>query len=189
MSDPTLSKAITQATVFLEQVHADVQTLLAELIAQLERVGWRPAYGNRVSWDLSNKLDGCWVQSGAYIYFLPKKNVEARKANRLIAVTCTFGAPEGASHGYATFAASFVRFPQPVHMDDDDPWADDYGPAAYQACLGQSGPVKLERHQFDVAFPKAEAVSAVILPLCELTGVDALHARVVAPLLALAAKA
>lgn len=187
MNQPVLSKAIIEATRFLEQVHDNVQELLNELIGQLESVGWRPSHGNRVSWEVSNKLDkGYWLVAYPNLTFLPKANVESRKARRMIAVCCMLTSADGTEHDFATFEASFVRFSKPVHVDDA--WAEHFELSAYQACLGRSGPVGLSAEQYRSSFPLAESVSTIMLPLCELTSAGVLQAKIVAPLLALEAK-
>jgi hypothetical protein len=183
MSDLALSKAIYQATVFLEQVHADVRSLLTTLVDVLERERWRSVYGGRVSWDLAPKFEGgwYWVLPHAWLLFLPQACTDTN-SDRLIAVSCNFTKPEGTDHDYATFAASVVRFPTKVAADEVwDGW--EPSPEAYKACLGKDGPVVLSLDKFSGWSGRAANVATVMLPLSDLTDADVLRTKVVGPLL------
>lgn len=183
MSDLTLSKAIRQATIFLEQVHADVRSLLTELIGMMERKGWRSAFGHKVSWDLAGKLDGgCWVLPECWLLFLPQSSGAASESTRMLGFGCSFFQPDGTSHDYATFAASAVRFPTAVPATTVwDKWQS--SPHVYEACVGRGAPVSLSPDQFRGCFPLADAVTTLIVPLCDVTELDVLRTLVVEPIL------
>ncbi len=184
MSDIALSRAIYNATAFLEQVHEDVRSLLTALVSMLERQGWYEAYAGSVSWELKPKLEGgwYWVLPAAWLVFLPHAR-EDKMSDRFIAVSCNFTHSEGVDHGYATFAASVARFPTKASVGEV--WEDwEPKPEAYTACLGQGGFVTLSLDKFsDYSRHKAN-VATIILPLCDLTNADVLQAKVVNPLLA-----
>jgi hypothetical protein len=185
MSDLALSKAIHEATLFLEQIHADVRSLLTTLTDLLGQERWRSVYDGKVSWYLAPKLEGgwCWVLHDAWLLFLPQACKDSN-SDRLIALSGNFKQPEGAVHAYATFAASIVRFP--IKVDAEAVW-EDWEPnhEVYKACLGKDEPVTLSLDKFTSWSGRGRAanVATIILPLSTLTDADVLRKKVVIPLL------
>lgn len=183
MSDLTLSKAIRQATVFLEQVHEDVYSLLTSLVDMLGRDGWCVAYNGRVSWDLGCKLESdWWVLPDAWLLFLPQA-CKDMNSDRFIAVACHFTQLEGTIHDYATFTASAIRCPNKLSADalwyDWEPHAE-----VYSACLGKNAFVALPLSKFTRKLRLEAKASTIMLPLSDLTEANALRTKIVEPLLA-----
>jgi hypothetical protein len=183
MNGIALSKAIHDATAFLEQVHEDVRSLLTTLVERMEHHGWHEAYNGRVNWGLSPKLDGdwYWVLPDAWLLFLPREP-SIRLSERFIAISCNFTHPKGADHGYATFAASVTRLQKKVPVDEIwDEW--EPNPEVYAACLGQDEFVSLSLDKFCGSSRYTANVATLIFPLSDLTDPDVLQTKVIGPLL------
>ena len=83
MSETNLSKAVADATDFLNSIHADVRAMLQSLEAAMDRAGWHPWDKKITSNDFKATLQGEWLVWWCYRLYAPKEADDA--FDRLIA--------------------------------------------------------------------------------------------------------
>ncbi|WP_439620824.1 hypothetical protein [Gemmata sp.] len=181
MSDD-LSRSVAQATEYLTGIHSDIQSLISAIDGLLEPQGWRPAFGNKVG-DLSNSLQGSsWVLRYFYRFYLFGVGDPSQAAERIIIVVGHLAPPPGSDHDFAALLAVATRFSPPqTAREVYDRWEE--STRLYRAALGRPGPVSLIRQEYVQFAPKAVGATAIALPLCSLSGVDAVRESLVKPIL------
>ncbi len=185
---PSLGQSIVHAVKFLRQVHADIATMINELDEAMEKRGWMPTHKNRISEWLDNSLDPeLWVQLWMLRLYAPSGK-KAKATKRVLALVVHLLPPK--THDEVVCLIMAVRFPRPkayseiwheLDSGDGEPYGSDRLTEFLVGKVGtQSIPNKLLQKDL---FPGAEIGVAFTVPLCSLTDVEALHNRVVTPLL------
>jgi hypothetical protein len=189
--DVSLGQSIVKAVKFLAKVYDDIGAMLKSLDEEMERRGWVPSH-NKVSGLLSNSLvPEQWLLPAMYRLYLLRPHGGTGKKGRMaetVAAVVVNLSPETQDEAVCVLAA--VRFPKPKSLSEiwdewDSPEFGSCGTDQLTAFLdGKDGahsiPDKLLQ---DDLFPGAEVGIAFTVPLCGLTDTQALHRKVVEPLL------
>ncbi|MBP3958640.1 hypothetical protein J8F10_25620 [Gemmata sp. G18] len=181
MNETNLSKSVASATDFLYGILADVRAMLLSLEAAMEQAGWRSVTKKIATANLNSTLQGEWLLWWCYRFYAPMDAGES--FDRLVAIVCNLGPPEGAEHDYATLLAAAVRFPQPTNFDEIyNSWNSTL--SVCRAALERPDISILTTSEYADFSPHASAVAAIAFPLCELTSEQEINTRLVKPLLA-----
>lgn len=183
MNAEALGKAISEATIFLQDVHNDTRSQIGSLDRLMAERNWVPAERNRVSGQLGNSLsDGRkWVPD--YIYRCYTLVEESQAAQRVIAVFWYFYFDPGDAYEVASCTVVAARLGAP--MPPATLLLHDWNIGAAQQAAGRSAvPIVLSGAAIKPLLPSALAAAGFVLPLCELTSDAILEDRLVSPILA-----
>ena len=181
MNDTKLSKAAAEAVQFLSSVYEDLHAMLTSLEAAMDQAGWKPTDRKISGEKLSSTLQGDWLLSWGYRFYIPKNSDETFK--RIIAVVWSFNPPETKEIDFAVLTVAAARFPRPIAFSEVyDSW--ELTTPVTVVGLNEEGASGVPPAAYKSLFPHASAVAAVAAPLCSFTGEADLRARVMEPILA-----
>jgi hypothetical protein len=183
MSDNTneLGKSITRAVRFLRQVHADMHQMVLSLDSVMAESGWQPTGKKFVTSGLSNGMDvDAWVLTWLFRFYVPSGSATDFEDLAGFIIWCD--PPSGSVFEQPMVLATAARFPTPI--TNEAMWQQWKSTApALQGLGAQPGPRSLTQKEFSSFLPGAREVIGAAVPLCNLTGNDALRSLLVEPTL------
>jgi hypothetical protein len=176
-----LGRSITRAVRFLRQIHQDMYQLLTSLDSLMAESGWQPTGKKYVTSGLSNGMDlDAWVLTWLFRFYVPSGSPAEFEELAAFIIWCD--PPPGSTFDQPMVLATAARFPTPI--TNEAMWQQWKSTAPALQGLGtQPGPRPLAQKEFSSFLPAAREVIGGAVPLCGLTGNDALRSLLVEPTL------
>jgi hypothetical protein len=184
MNGEELGRSVTQAVRFLSLFYQDVALMLSALDRLMAERGWEPTEKTRCSDWLSNGIKSeRWVLKEQFrCYVRPSVH---KTFQDLVAFAILYD-PRALFDfpvllvAAACFASAVASEVIPNHWHPKEP--------LLKALAAKPAQHLLSAEQVASFLPKANRVSAFVVPLCDLTGAEALENRCIGPILALEAE-
>jgi len=184
MSEPKLGQSLKCAVDLVLSVHRDVYSMIAELDKMMRDRGWtRPLKDSRVTSGLSNGFGpDYWLLQNLYRIYWPKRET-AENISNIVAMEIRFRL--GAEFDEPMCLVAAAKYQKPTSYEEIwDGWHREVEDNIFSNLSLVREPQEINTRILNDRFlPGTISGVGYLIPLCDLSGIDALKSKIIDPIL------